>query len=331
MKPAKYFERRDNKKVQCTLCPHMCIIENNSRGICGVRENQGGELISLIYARPSAMNIDPIEKKPLFHFLPGSKTFSIGTVGCNMTCDHCQNHTLSRGSPNVGGNLLPKRAVELAEENGCRSISYTYNEPTIFYEYMLDTAMMARDEGLKNVIVSNGYMNKEPLAELLPYIDAANIDLKSFSDDFYRKICGARLDLVLETIKTIHKSCHLEITTLVIPGLNDGQDEIRKLTGWIASELGSDVPFHLSRFFPHHRMEHFEPTSKDTLLMCLDAAKENLKHVYLGNIRIEKTENTYCPSCNKLLIGRTGFGILINKIKEGRCPCGKKINGIFTS
>jgi len=288
MKEARYYERLDKNKVRCNICPRKCVIEEGERGFCKVRENKKGKLFSLVYAAPCAVNIDPIEKKPLFHFLSGTKTYSIGTAGCNLKCKFCQNWKISQAMPEDVPfiELSPEKAVKEAETRGCKSIAYTYTEPSIFYEYVLDTAKIAKKTGLKNVIVSNGFINQKPLKELCKYIDAASIDLKSFSDDFYKKYTGAWLKPVLETLKTLKKEkIWIEITNLIIPGLNENMDMIRKMCKWIKKELGEEVPLHFSRFFPNYLMKDIEPTKKKVLIKAKEIAEETgLKHVHLGNI-----------------------------------------------
>ncbi|MBD3354674.1 AmmeMemoRadiSam system radical SAM enzyme [Candidatus Woesearchaeota archaeon] len=288
MKEALYYEVLERKKTRCRICPRNCIIENGKRGFCRARENQDGKLYSLVYAAPCSVNIDPIEKKPLYHFLPRTKTFSIGTAGCNLRCKFCQNWKISQAMPEDLPliELSTNKAVETAKAEGCKSISYTYTEPSIFYEYVLDTAKLAKKKGLKNVMVSNGFINHEPLKKWCKYMDAASIDLKSFSDDFYRKYTGAWIKPVLETLKILKKEkVWIEITNLIIPGLNDDMEEIKEMCRWIKKELGEEVPLHFSRFFPDYIMKDIGPTRKETLFKAKEVAeKAGLKNIHLGNI-----------------------------------------------
>jgi pyruvate formate lyase activating enzyme len=287
MKEALYYKKiKDN--IQCTLCPNYCTIKENSLGKCNARKNIEGKLYALNYAKSCSLAIDPIEKKPLFHFLPGTKTLSVAALGCNMKCFWCQNWQISQAKfEDISYDTLPpKDIVRLALEHNCRSISYTYTEPTVFYEYVLDTAKLAHKKGLKNITVSNGYINKEPLLELYQHIDAANIDLKSFSERFYKKHCKASLKPVLETLINIKSlGIHLEITNLLIPGLNDSEQELSKMCTWIVKHLGKDTPLHFSRFFPMYRAKGLNVTKISTLKNAYRIAKSSgIKHVHLGNI-----------------------------------------------
>jgi pyruvate formate lyase activating enzyme len=331
MKEALFYVKKGSA-LQCNICPHNCIIAENKRGFCGVRENQKGKLYLLVYGKPVSVCIDPIEKKPLFNFLPGSKVFSIGTVGCNLRCLHCQNWQISQEKDIIGEDMMPEDVVNEALNEDCEGIAYTYTEPTIFYEYVLDTAKLARKKGLKNIMVTNGYINQEPLKELYKYIDAANVDLKGFTEKFYKEITSSSLAPVLEAIKTISKikTCHLEITNLIIPTLNDDMKKIKEMCVWIKDNVGTDIPLHFSRFFPFYKLEHLPPTPPETLKKARDIALETgLKFVYVGNILLKDSENTYCPKCKKLLIERIGFGITKNNIKEGKCSCGEEIPGVW--
>ncbi|MEE9525280.1 MAG: AmmeMemoRadiSam system radical SAM enzyme [Candidatus Woesearchaeota archaeon] len=288
MKEAKHYKKLQGKKIQCEMCPRKCIVKNGEKGFCKARENKEGKFYSLVYAAPCSVNVDPIEKKPLFHFLSGTKTYSVGTTGCNLRCKFCQNWQISQAVPEDVPflDLSPASVVGDAIVKGCESISYTYTEPSIFFEYVLDTAKLARKKGLKNIIVSNGFVNQKPLKEMCKVIDAANIDLKSFSNEFYKKYTGAWLKPVLESLKTIKKEgVWLEITNLLINRLNDGPVEIKKMCKWIKEELGEEVPIHFSRFFPNYLMQDISPTDKDKLYEAEKIAKEvGLKYVYLGNI-----------------------------------------------
>lgn len=332
--PAKYWEKLEGNLVRCQLCPNNCPLAPGKRGICRVRENKKGELVTLVYGIPCAIHIDPIEKKPLFHFLPKTKALSLATAGCNMRCKFCQNWDISQRRPEETENysLSPVEIVELAKEQDCKSIAYTYSEPTIFYEYMLDIAKLARKAGIKNIIVSNGYINPEPLKELCKYMDAANIDLKGFTDEFYRELTMGRLEPVKKALKIYkEQGVELEITNLIIPTKNDNMETIKKMCIWIRDSLGPDIPLHFSRFWPKYKLTNLPPTSIETLEKARKIAlKVGLKYVYIGNIPGHKGENTYCPECGKLLVKRVGFYVLQNNIKNGRCKyCGEKISGVW--
>ena len=273
-----------DNQVQCTSCNHRCIIDEGKRGICGVRQNVDGKLYLLVYGLVVSENVDPIEKKPLYHFLPNTKTCSIGTEGCNFKCSFCQNYTISQMREIVGREVTPEEVVERAIKTGCKSISYTYNEPTIFAEFVKDTAVLAKKKGLKNILVTNGYMTEECLEFLGSEIDAMNVDLKSSDEKFYNKICGAQLKPVLETIKRAHeKGIHIEITTLVVPGENDSIRNFENIAEFIA-EVSKDIPWHISRFFPMHKMRDKHPTSLEKLEKAEKIGKKYLKYVYLGNV-----------------------------------------------
>lgn len=325
MKPAKHWEAAKDKNefIHCYLCPHNCIIAEGKRGICRVRENIKGKLYAMSYGKAVSINIDPIEKKPLFHFLPGTETLSFGTPGCNLRCSHCQNWEISQAKPEdfPTPDTKPEDIVDRAKKYGYSSISYTYAEPTIFYEYVYDTAILARDEEIKNIMVTNGYIEKKPLLELYPLIDAANVDLKGFNEEFYIKECGAKLKPVLDALKLM-KNCGtwVEITNLIIPTMNDNMKEIKEMCSWIADNMGNDTPLHFSRFFPMYKVLDLPPTPLETLVKAREIAlKAGLKFVYIGNVMTEKDENTYCPKCKKLLVGRSGFGIVSNNIRENKC------------
>ena len=332
MKEAMFYEKLSGNRVRCKLCRHRCIISPNSFGICHVRKNFDGKLYSLVYDKIIARHIDPIEKKPLFHFLPGTETYSIATVGCNFKCDFCQNWTISQISKEgkiIGEKVTPKEIVEDAIRYNCSSISYTYTEPTIFYELTYDTSRIAKEHGLKNIYVTNGYIEEEPLKEISKYLDAANIDLKSFDEKFYKKICGADLDEVLESIKNYKKNgIWIEITTLIIPGFNDDEEQLRSIAEFIKS-LGSYIPWHVTRFHPDYKMLNVNPTPVETLRKAQKIGYDvGLRFVYMGNVL--EGENTYCPRCKTLLIERYGFSILKYNLKEGKCPnCKEKIEGVW--
>ena len=335
MKEASFYKKLDNLKVQCLLCPHECLINNNATGICAVRKNIEGTLYSLVYGKTIAENADPIEKKPLYHFMPGTRSFSLATVGCNLSCKHCQNYEISqmpRDRKMISGNeMSPETLVQFAKNLSCDSISFTYSEPTIFYEFAYDIAKLSHDEGLKNVMVTNGYINKEPLEKIAPYIDGANIDLKAFNDDFYKNICGARLQPVLDSIRNYKKlGIWIEITTLIIPGLNDKEDELKGLAEFIAS-VGVEIPWHVTAFYPTYNLLEKPRTSIDQLIKAREIGmKAGLRYIFTGNLPGHEGENTYCYECKKLLIERNGFRIVNNHIKNGACPeCHVKIDGCF--
>jgi pyruvate formate lyase activating enzyme len=300
-------------------------------GICMVRQNEEGKLISLVYGKAVAHHLDPIEKKPLFHFMPGTEIFSIGTVGCNFRCSFCQNWDISQMSKPpyhqiVGDDWLPEKIVNYCLKHHIPSIAYTYNEPTVFYEYAYDTAKLGHEQGLKNVFVSNGYLTAEAITKIEPYLDAINIDLKAFNDQFYRKICGGTLQPVLEGIKIVNAAdIWLEITTLLIPGENDDPEELKKLAQFIA-QVNPEIPWHISRFHPDYKMRNKISTPLETLEKAYHIGKNaGLKYVYIGNIFSDKYENTYCAKCDHLLIKRSGYNIEIGYSKKGVCPkCGER-------
>jgi len=334
VKEAFLYEKIKEKRVKCNLCSHHCLIEEGKRGICGVRENRGGMLCSLVYERAVANNIDPIEKKPFFHFFPGSFAFSIATIGCNFRCSFCQNDDISQFPREkreiIGEVLSPEKIVSSAKKNNCKSISYTYTEPTVFFEYAYETAKIAKKEGIKNNFVTNGYISEEALKLISPYLDAANVDLKSFKQDFYQKFCGAKLQPVLNSLKLMKKlGIWVEVTTLIIPGLNDSEDELKEIANFVFS-LGKETPWHLSRFYPHYKLADLPPTPVETLHQAREIGKSaDLKYVYSGNVPGDEGENTFCPDCGKMVIKRYGFQTLENRLKQGKCPnCGTKIAGI---
>lgn len=336
MKEALYYEKLENNIVKCNLCSHRCPrIADKKRGICGVRENRNGILYSLVYGRLVARNVDPIEKKPLFQFLPGTRSYSIATVGCNFRCGNCQNYDISQMPKEhgtiIGQETTPEEIVSAAKRTNCASIAYTYSEPTIFYEYALDIAKLAKKENIKNVFVTNGYITPEALTKIAPYLNAANIDLKSFSDEFYRKNCGAHLQPILDAIK-LHKKLDIwtEITTLIIPSLNDTEQELRQIAEFINNEAGPETPWHISAFHPTYKLIELPRTPIQILRRAREIGLETgLKYVYEGNVPGEIGENTYCPNCQKTLIKRRGYQVLQNKIKDSKCPyCETKIDGI---
>lgn len=334
---ALLYEHLKDKKVRCNLCKHNCIIEDGKRGICGVRENREGVLNTLVYGKLIARHIDPIEKKPLFHFLPGSLSYSIATAGCNFKCLFCQNADISQMPLNykgliIGENFAPEDVVSAAVKGKCRSISYTYTEPTVFFEFARDTAILAREKGLKNIFVTNGYMTREALGMMQPFLDAANVDLKAYNKDFYRKMCGAKLENVKETLVDM-KSCGIfvEVTTLLIPGLNDDKKEIEELAMFIADSLGPETPWHISRFHPTYKLENRPSTPLETIVSARKTGiKCGLKYVYTGNVPGEEGESTFCYSCGKILIERIGFYVKKNAVENGLCPhCRAHMDGVW--
>jgi pyruvate formate lyase activating enzyme len=335
MKEAMFYTPLPEGEVRCNLCNHRCKIKEGKRGICGVRENRDGKLYSLVYGKVVAEHIDPIEKKPFFHFLPGSRAFSIGTVGCNFHCKHCQNFDISQHPQEHKGEIIgqgrtPKQIVTSAKAAGCETIAYTYTEPSIFYEFSYDIALLARKEGIKNVFVSNGYISSEAARQLAPYLDAINVDLKAFTDKFYKTVCGARLKPVLKTIQLMKElGVWVEVTTLIIPALNDGDQELRDIARFVKG-VGSEVPWHVSQFYPAYKIVDRPPTPVATLRRAREIGmEEGLRYVYEGNVPGEGGENTYCYTCGSLLIERYGFGLRQNRIEEGKCPeCGASIDGV---
>jgi len=321
--------------VQCELCPKLCLIEPGQSGECRVRINIDGVLRTVVYGFPCSVNpYDPVEKKPLFHFLPGTRILSIATVGCNLHCQNCQNWEISQANPeeSTAAFLPPERLVQLAKKNNYLSIAYTYSEPIIFYEYTYDSAKLARQAGIRSVLVTAGYINEQPWRRLLEYVDAANIDLKGITDDFYRQVCSGTLQPVLNALLVAKASGILvEVTNLIIPTLNDKTEQIRQLCRWIRANLGAETPLHFSRFFPHYKMQHLPPTSPKTLDMAREIAmEEGLNYIYIGNILSKEGQNTYCPGCKELLIERSGYTILQNRVKNGCCPkCSKEIYGVW--
>lgn len=327
MKEALYYKKLKDKIVNCQLCPRNCIIRDGERGDCKVRENQKGKLYSLVYGKPCSVGVDPIEKKPLFHFLPGSKVYSIGTAGCNLHCKACQNWSIAQVGPEEVSSvdMSPEDVVEEAEKSGCKSIAYTYNDPIIFYEYVLDCAKLAKEKGIKNILVTNGFINKEPLERLCKVVDAVNVDLKGINNKFYRKYTLAWIEPILESLKIFKRNkIWIEITNLIIPGANDKEKEIEELCKWISKNLGRHVPLHFSRFFPCYKLKHLEETPVGVLLKAKDIGEKYLDYVYIGNLG--KGENTLCSKCGKVLIERSGFDV---KSEKRRC-CDKEVEGVWT-
>lgn len=323
-----------SKTVKCVLCPRYCQLGEGMRGDCKVRINIGGKLQTLVYGDPCAVHVDPIEKKPVFHMLPGSMAFSIATAGCNLHCKFCQNWNISQVPPEETKNtdMSPEKVVELALKSGCKSIAYTYSEPVVFYEYMLDTAKLAREKGLKNIWVTAAYINPEPLENLCEWIDAANIDLKGFTEEYYQNISSGSLAPVLNSIKMAKdKGVWVELTNLIVPTLNDDFNKIKEMCIWIKDNTGSDTPIHFSRFYPMYKLKNLPLTPAETLFKARDVAMEaGLKYVYVGNIPSQAGENTYCPRCGSIVIGRIGYSVIENDLINGKCKfCGHKIPGIW--
>ena len=336
MKKARFFHQGKESTVICDLCSHNCHIKDKKRGICGVRENNGGTLYSMVYGKLISENSDPIEKKPMFHLLPATRSFSISTVGCNFQCLHCQNYQISQYPRmhdwEIPGQLrAPEDVVEGALRSGCRSISYTYVEPTIFYEFAYDCAVLAREKNLKNVFVSNGYMSAEVTRHLAPVLDGINIDVKAFTEKFYKEVCKARLQPVLDNVRLMHElGVWVEVTTLIIPGWNDSEDELRAIARFI-KEIDPAIPWHVTAFYPTFRMTDRDPTPVSSLRMARKIGiEEGLRFVYEGNVPGEGGENTYCPSCQEDLISRFGFSIRKNNLSHGCCSkCGEVIEGVW--
>jgi pyruvate formate lyase activating enzyme len=334
MKEAMLYEKLDDKQVRCHLCGHHCVIPEGKLGVCHVRQNVDGVLHTLVYGSAISQNVDPIEKKPLYHVYPGSASFSIATLGCNFQCKWCQNWEIAhmprqRGLMRVP-HTSPEEIVDKALASNSKTIAYTYTEPTIFFEYAYDTARLAHEAGIANVYVTNGYMTEEMLDAFHPYLDAANVDLKAFRKKTYHRYVGAGLQTVLDSlVKMKELGIWVEVTTLVVPGINDEAAELLDAATFISRELGPDTPWHLSRFFPHYQLPNVPPTPLKSLRRTQEIGQEaGLRHVYMGNVREES--NTYCYSCNELLIQRRGYWIAANKIKDGKCPqCDADIAGVW--
>ena len=336
MKEALLYEKLENRLVHCFLCAHQCRISDQKYGFCGVRQNLDGILYSHVYGKPIAVHIDPIEKKPLYHFLPGSSSFSLATVGCNFHCGFCQNWEISQVSFRSGripseAEVAPEEIVEAALKNNCRSISYTYTEPTIFFEYALDIAKLAKEKGLYNVFVTNGYMTKEALVMIKPYLDAANVDLKFFRESSYKRVCSAGLEPVKESIRAMRElGIWVEVTTLALPQENDSQEELADIAKFLAA-VDKEMPWHISRFHPDYKFIDHAATSGDTLKMAQELGKAaGIKYIYVGSV-YGWGNDTCCPVCEKMLVKREGFEVLENNIKQGKCAfCQAKIAGVFS-
>lgn len=332
----KYQNTLKDNITQCTVCPRLCKLKDGQAGFCQVRKNIGGDIVMTSYGYNTGLAVDPIEKKPLYHFYPGSKVLSFGTLGCNMGCMFCQNWhiTKSKADPKIN-HTEPEEIVRIAQKLNCKSVAFTYNDPTVFLEYAVDTAKICRENDIKTIAVTAGYINPEPRKELFELMDAANIDLKAFSEEFYKKNCLAHLEPILDTIKYVkHETgCWLELTTLLIEGENDSDDELKRECEWIVENLGVDVPLHFSAFHPSYKMMNKPLTKFSTLLKAYNIAKEaGIRYVYTGNVRDDKTSTTYCHACSKPLIVRDGYGILEYNLEHENCNvCGAKCAGVFDS
>jgi pyruvate formate lyase activating enzyme len=331
---AIYYRLLSNGQIECGNCPRHCRVSDNARGHCGIRENRNGKYVLLTYGLPCALNIDPIEKKPFFHFHPGTVALSLATAGCNVNCKFCQNWEISQARPEDAPNmnLSPREIVGRAINKQIPTIAYTYSEPTVWYEYMRDIAELARENKIDSVVISNGFIEKQPLADLLPYLSAYKIDLKSIREDYYRDVVRGELKPVLERLAQVRDSgTLLEIVNLVVPTLNDSEDDFRQLARWVKSNLGSDIPLHYSQFYPKYQLKNLPPTPQATLEMAHDVSKaEGLEYVYLGNLPGHPAESTYCPKCGELLIKRVGFRILQNNLNGNKCPkCNHVVPGVF--
>ncbi len=334
---AYLYQQLEENKVRCNLCSHRCIIKDGRRGICNVRENAAGILNTVVYGKLIAQHIDPIEKKPLFHFLPGTPSYSIATVGCNFRCRFCQNADIAQMPSDGKGTILgtgctPGEVVDAAQRDGCRSIAYTYTEPTVFFEFAYETAKLAHDRGIRNVFVTNGYMTSEALEMIEPFLDTANVDLKAFTDDYYKKLCGADLKHVKATLKLMKAlDIFIEVTTLIVPGLNDDPSELKDLAAFITKDLGPETPWHISRFHPTYKLTDRPPTPVKTLTMAREIGRNvGLRYVYTGNIPGDAGENTFCYNCGEMVIERWGFQVGKLQIKNGKCTkCGTEIDGVW--
>ncbi|MFQ6110314.1 MAG: AmmeMemoRadiSam system radical SAM enzyme [Candidatus Aminicenantales bacterium] len=332
---ARYYKKLPDREIECHLCPRLCKLGDRERGYCGVRENRNGTYYTLVYGKACTINIDPIEKKPLFHFLPGTSALSLATAGCNVNCKFCQNWEISQVRPEQVRHFdfPPRQVAALAQNNRCPVIAYTYTEPIVFFEYMYDTSVLSRRKAIKNVVITGGHINPEPLQDLVKVVDAIKVDLKSFSQSFYTKYVRGELEPVLEAIKIVHKSAAwLEIVYLVIPSLNDSAEEIRKMSRWVMEEVGPEVPVHFSRFHPMYLIKNLPPTPISTLERSRRIAlEEGIHYVYIGNVPGHEAENTFCPQCQKIIIRRIGYDIKRIDIRKGHCKfCGHPIPGIWS-
>jgi pyruvate formate lyase activating enzyme len=325
---AKYGTRLDDGRVQCGLCPKLCTMKEGQVGFCRTRTNEGGRLLTVIYAEVTGCHVDPIEKKPLYHYHPGRPILSLGTKGCNFGCLFCQNWQIAQRADAPSQRLMPDEAVRAAVRYDSFGIAYTYTEPLIWFEYVLDTAVLAHEQGLENVLVTNGFICEAPLDELMPHVDAANIDVKSFDPEFYRRMCKGELAPVLRTVERVRAHWHVELTHLVVPYKDEAAilDDVRRMRDWVADTLGADTPLHFSRYFPHHKLE-LPATSEALLMQAREIALERLEFVYIGNVLTDVGADTRCPGCGALLIERLGYRTVVRGLRNGRCEaCGRRIN-----
>ena len=332
---AKYYKKLEHKEIQCELCPRECKVGDKERGYCGCRENQGGTYYTLVHSYPCSAHVDPIEKKPLFHFLPGTLAFSIATAGCNLNCKFCQNWEISQVRPEQVRtyHLPPEDIAAYAQESGSRSIAYTYSEPIVFYEYMVDCARAGKERGIKSVVITAGYINHDPWLKLIDEVDAIKVDFKAFTEDFYRDVCQGKLKPVMDALVDLARSnIWYELVYLVVPTLNDDPDDIRRMSKWRVKELGRDVPIHFTRFHPKYLLKNLPPTPVSTLEKAREIAmEEGMNFVYLGNVPGNPGENTYCPACKKIVIERVGYRIIQTNLKDGACRhCGTSIPGLWS-
>jgi len=331
---ADFYHRLDGELVACDLCPRRCVIAPGQRGFCRVRENRDGSLYSIVYGKPCTVNKEPIEKAPFFHFLPGRQRITLATAGCNQACKYCQNWELSQARPEElqSYDLSPSEVVSLAVKEKAPIICFTYTEPVVFYEYMMDIARLARAEGIRTAVVTGGYVNPEPLKQLCSAVDAIKIDLKGFTPDFYRNVCGSTLEPVLEACRIVSQSgTHLELVNLVVPALNDDTVTMRRMCRWIRDNVGDTVPVHFTRFHPEYRLQNSPPTPAATLDRAVSIAKaQGLRFVYVGNVPGSPAENTYCPACGKMLVRRSGYSVAENSIRDDKCSfCSEHIAGVW--
>jgi pyruvate formate lyase activating enzyme len=331
---ALFWEEAGDKRIKCTLCPRQCVVADRERGTCGVRENQGGVYYTLVHSRPCSLNNDPIEKKPLFHYKPGTKAFSLATAGCNMECRFCQNWEISQFRPEQvpSSTMTPEQIVQAAKQAGSGAIAFTYSEPVVFYEYMRDICLAAKGTGIGRVMISNGYINPNPLKDLMRDMDAIKIDFKAFTESFYKDVCSGHLRPVLDTLVQIKTAgVWLEMVMLVVPTLNDDPQQLKAMSRWIVQKLGPDVPIHFTRFHPMYKIQNLPPTPVRTLEKAREIAMDaGIHFAYAGNVPGHPGENTYCPGCKEILIRRDGYDIVSNAIKNSRCPqCGTKVPGVW--
>lgn len=332
---AKYYKKLEHKEIECELCPRKCKVGDRERGYCGCRENQNGTYYTLVHSYPCSTHVDPIEKKPLFHFLPGTDAFSIATAGCNLNCKFCQNWEISQVRPEQVSAyyLSPEDVASYAEQSGSKSIAYTYSEPVVFYEYMLDCAIAGRKRGIKSVVITAGYINHDPWLELIREVDAIKVDFKAFTEEFYQDICHGKLKPVMGALVDLAQSnIWYELVYLVVPTLNDNLSDIRRMSKWIVKELGRDVPVHFTRFGPRYLLKNLPPTPISTLEKAREIAQEEgMNFVYVGNVPGHKGENTYCPDCKQVVIERMGYRITQMNLKNGKCKfCGRAIPGVWS-